>query len=135
MIKHLSPWQVIKLKGSAVELLEAMLEETSDKTKELAKGIFSTLDKEAALRTLVFFYHCKHDRRVKRAGRNEEAEHGLFRTYHILVHLADYPGISLEQLGQLVVCTSCKIKGISLEQLGQLVVCTSCKIKGKSYEV
>ena len=77
-----------------------MLEETHDKTRELARGVHCTLDKAAAHCTLAFFYRCTLDPEVREEGFSDEADKGLFRTYHILVHLADYPGISLQQLGE-----------------------------------
>jgi len=73
-----------------VELLEVMLEETNDKSSELAEEISGSLNIAALHDTLADFYEFMNDPKVKRLGFDDEAERGLFRTYHILVHLSDY---------------------------------------------
>lgn len=88
------------LKGSAVELLEAMLEETDARSKELVADIVNNLQIEALHDSLVEFYNLMNDPEVKRQRLDDDAEAGLFRTYHILVHLADY-GVPLEYIGKL----------------------------------
>ena len=79
-----------------------MLEETSDKSSELAEEIAGALDIAALHDTLADFYEFMNDPRVKRLGFDDEAEKGLFRTYHILVHLSDYkiPPSIKEQTGE-----------------------------------
>ena len=89
----------MNLKGSAVELLEAMLEETNKKTRSLVGDIINGLQIEALHDTLVEFYELMNDQGVKEAGYDDEAETGLFRTYHVLVHLTDY-GVPLERVGE-----------------------------------
>ena len=89
----------IDLKGSAVELLEAMLEETSYQTKDLMQLIAGVLDVSALHDTLGDFYKLKDDPDVKRERFDDDAQRGLFRTYHILVHLADNPEIHIDDLG------------------------------------
>ena len=78
-----------------------MLEETSDKSSELAKEIAGALDIAALHDTLADFYEFMNDPQVKRLGFDDEAKKGLFRTYHILVHLSDYkiPSSIKEQTG------------------------------------
>ena len=85
-----SPLQSVNLKASAVELLEVMLEETSEKSSELVMEIAGSLDIDALHDTLADFYELMNDTEVKKMGFDDEAERGLFRTYHILVHLRDY---------------------------------------------
>ena len=88
----------INLKASAVELLEVMLEETSEKSSELVMEIAGSMDIDALHDTLADFYELMNDREVKF---DNKAKRGLFRTYHILVHLRDYtiaPTIK-EQIG------------------------------------
>ena len=92
--------QSVNLKASAVELLEAMLEETSDKTKELVLEIHGGLDMPAMYDTLVDFHELMRDPEVIAESFDDEAERGLFRTYHVLVHFADYPGLKLDTIGQ-----------------------------------
>ena len=83
------------MKGSAIELLDVMLEKTSEKSTGLIKDIANSLDIEALHLTLMEFYVLMSDRTVKV---NDEAEAGLFRTYHALVHLMDYE-VPKEKIG------------------------------------
>ena len=87
------------MKASAVELLEVMLEKTNESTSELVKEIAGALDIPALHDTLADFYELKE---VKDKGFGDEAERGLFRTYHVLVHLMDYkiPSSVKEQIGK-----------------------------------
>lgn len=89
----------MNLKGSAIELLEAMLEETNEKTKDLVREIVNGLQIEALHDTLMEFYELMNSQEVKQAGFDDEAETGLFRTYHVLVHLTDY-GVAPEKIGE-----------------------------------
>ena len=88
----------MNLKGSAIELLDVMLEKTSEKSKDLVRDIANNLDIEALHLTLVEFYELKNDCVVKKNKYDDEAEAGLFRTYHALVHLTDY-GVPKEKIG------------------------------------
>ena len=83
-----------------MELLEALLEETTSKSKLLAQEIYMTVHVEALHSTLALFYSLKDDPHFKALGFDDEAERGLFRTFHALVHMADYPGTcTLMKLG------------------------------------
>ena len=73
-----------------MELIEAMLEETSSETKELAKRIADTLDINAVYNTISEFYRLKCIPRVKERKFDNDAERGLFRAYHIVKRLQDY---------------------------------------------
>ena len=53
--------QVLELKHSAVELLEAMCEEIDPGTEKLVQNIYKNIDLEALLSTLVYFYKLSHD--------------------------------------------------------------------------
>jgi len=79
-----------------------MLEQTSDKSSELAEEIAGSLNIAALHDTLADFHEFMNDQEVKRLGFDDEAERGLFRTYHILVHLSDYaiPSSIKEQTGE-----------------------------------
>ena len=81
--------QSVNLKSSAVELLEAMLEETSSQTCDLAKEITSSLDLAAIYDTMGDFYELMKAADVKEAGYDDNAERALFKAYHIIVHLQD----------------------------------------------
>ena len=85
----------VNLKGSAIELLDVMLEKTSENSTDLVKDIANNLDIEALHLTLVEFYELMKDHTVKDKGYDDEAEAGLFRA---LVHLTDY-GVREERIG------------------------------------
>lgn len=93
--------QSVNLKGSAVELIEAMLEETSSHTPHLAKEIAGSLDLAAVYDTIEDFYVLMNDPLVKADSYDDEAERGLFRAYHIIAHLKDY-GNDLREWSELV---------------------------------
>ena len=96
---YLLPLQSVHLKGSAIELLDVMLEETDENSKYLVRDIANSLDIEALHHTLVEFFELKNDQKVKKWGYDDEAEKGLFRTYHSLLHITDY-GIPAEKIGE-----------------------------------
>ena len=75
------------------------MEKTNENTSELVKEIAGALDIPALHDTLADFYELKE---VKGKGFGDEAERGLFRTYHVLVHLMDYkiPSSVKEQIGK-----------------------------------
>ena len=79
-----------------------MLEETNKKSSELVKEIADDLDIPALHDTLADFYVLKKDPEVKHKRFDDEVERGLFRTYHVLVHLMDYniPTTIKEQIGK-----------------------------------
>lgn len=82
-----------------------MLEETNVKTKDLVGEIINSVDIPALHETMADFYSLMNDDGVKKAGFDDEAETGMFRTYHLLVHLTDY-GVSSEKIGktQMILC-------------------------------
>lgn len=98
MSKSTMKMRAINLKGSAIELLEVMLEETSHKTEDLMQQIAGVLDVVALHDTLADFYKLKDDPDVKRMYFDDDAQRGLFRTYHILLHLGDHPQMCLDKL-------------------------------------
>lgn len=83
-----------------------MMEETNEKTKDLVVEVCGALEIPAVHDTLADFYELMNDPAVKRKGFDDEAERGLFRTYHILVHLSDYPGVKSKALGQQLLLVS-----------------------------
>ena len=90
--------QALDLKSSAVELLEAMLEETSPKTRSLATQMEGGLDISAVQSSLVDFDYLSQDPELKKEEYEDNAERALFSSYHILLRLKDY-GVSIEQDG------------------------------------
>ena len=67
-----------------------MLEETSSKSKELARRVAHNLDKDAVHNTICDFYQLKDESQVEELKFDDDAERGLFRAYHILERLKDY---------------------------------------------
>ena len=82
--------QAVGLKGSAVELVEAMLEKTNPCTVDFAKEIAGSLDLGALHWTLEEFYEQKDHPKCMELQIDDDAERGLFRSYHILVNLQHY---------------------------------------------
>lgn len=96
--------KALDLKGSAVELLEAMLEETDHKTKDLARQIAGGLDTNAIQCSLVDFYHLAYeDKEIKDVECDDNAERALFRSYHILKRLQDFQ-IGVDDLSKFKKC-------------------------------
>ena len=58
----------MNLKGSAVELVEVMLEETSERTRDLVSEIVGVIDIDALHRTLVNFHELMNDDKVLSAS-------------------------------------------------------------------
>ena len=73
-----------------MELIEAMLEETSSESKKFAKRIADTLDRCGVWQTMRDFFHLKRDPNLKKKYLDDDVERGLFRAYHILKRLEDY---------------------------------------------
>ena len=91
--------KALYLKGSAVELLEAILEETNHKTKNLALQVAGGLDIGAVQGSLIDFDHLSyHDDELKREECDDNAERALYRSYHILKRLEDF---GVEDLSKL----------------------------------
>ena len=85
--------KALDLKGSAVELLEVILEETSFKTKSLALQVAGGLDISAVQSCLIDFYHLAYqDDELKEAEYDDNAERALYRSYHTLKRL-EYFGV------------------------------------------
>ena len=83
--------KALDLKGSAIELLEVILEETSSKTKSLALQVAGGLDISAVQGCLIDFYHLAYeDDELKKAECDDNAERALYRSYHILKRLEDF---------------------------------------------
>ena len=83
-----------------MELIEVMLEETTSHSRHLAREIAGSLDLAAVYDTVGDFYELMNDPVVKAATYDDEAECGLFRAYHIIIHLKDY-GNNLGEWGEL----------------------------------
>lgn len=53
--------KVLKLKSTAVKILEMMCEETSPLTKDLVKNVFKAVDIDALHTSLAYFYRLSQD--------------------------------------------------------------------------
>ena len=80
---------MLQVKCSAVELLEAMLEETSPHSAAIKKGLQSAVDVDSLLRTMVYFHKMSTEKLVTEKLMDDDAERGKFQTYRVLVCLAD----------------------------------------------
>ena len=82
---------IMKLKAKTFELLEVILEETDEGSKELARGVKNDFDTESATESMMQLWELQKclthekDREDK-----EELEKGLFHGYHALRRLEDY---------------------------------------------
>ena len=138
--------KALDIKSSAVELLEAMLEETSPKTKSLALQIAGALDIGAVQSSLVDFDHLSQDKELKKEQYEDNAERALYRTYHILVHLNDH-GVPIKKLSKFANCTpsiflyslcTCADCNLTTEPDGEghvLDLWKKCERESKSVEV
>ncbi len=83
-----------------------MLEETNTKTKELVTEVHGNLDIGALHDTLCDFRTLMDNPIVKEAQFDDDAEAGLFRTYHVLVHFTHY-GVDTKAVGELISMCVC----------------------------
>ena len=91
--------KALDLKGSAVELLEAILEETNHKTKNLAIQVAGGLDISAVQHSLIDFDHLSYqDDELKKDEYDDNAERALYRSYHILKRLEEFGVKDLSKL-------------------------------------
>lgn len=89
--------KALDLKSSAVELIEAMLEETSLKTRNLAHQLAGGLDTVAVQCSLIDFYELSKDPELKKDEYEDNAERALYRSYHIISRLDDF-GVPTERV-------------------------------------
>ena len=80
---------MLTVKGSAVEMLECMLEQTSHQTSVVVDGVLSSLDRSALLKTMVYFHEMLSNPLVKTVQMDDDAGRGMFRAYHTHVILED----------------------------------------------
>ena len=81
--------ETLTVKGSAVELLESMLEETSTQTGVVIKGVLDSLDRSALLKTMEYFNEMQSHPLVKTVQMDDDARRGMFRAYHTHVILTE----------------------------------------------
>lgn len=76
---------MVSLRGKTIELLATIIEDTRLEMKKITEGLLTTLDFKAIHETLEYFYNQLQIDKLA-----EEADKGLFKTYHVLMHLADH---------------------------------------------
>ena len=81
--------QLLQVMGSAVELLEVMLEETSPASAAIKKGLQEAVDVECLLHSMVYFHKMSCNELVRKEEMDDDATRGKFRSYHALVALSD----------------------------------------------
>ena len=75
---------VLEIKGKAVELLEAMLEQTSpDQSAAIKKSLQGSVNEKALKQSMKYF-------KTMAMNKDDDAERGKFQCYHVLIALADY---------------------------------------------
>ena len=108
--------KVLELKFTAVKILEMLCEETSPLTKDLVEKVFKAVDIDALHALLAYFHGLSQDEYMvsqtygvfiysyviiymqKHLEKDDDAERATFTTYHILMHFADFQGISKEMI-------------------------------------
>ena len=80
--------EFMRVKASAVELFEVLLEETSEHSQELANEMSQDLD----VRSMVTFMdqQWKIQQQLKEHHMKMEAYKALYRAFHVLCKMADY---------------------------------------------
>ena len=90
----------LKLKASAIELLEVMMEEISKKSKKLTQQIAEGLNIQGLHSSMVDLFVLKSDKDVIRLEYNDNASRALYKAYKILMHLVDSGSDTLENLSK-----------------------------------
>ena len=102
----------MQLQASCIELLQVMLEETNEKSSELAQGVSEDLDLTTLLNAMVqlrvsnrnYYFHpyCYNTHKECEAEEDlhVEARRGMFRGFHVLKKIADYLNISVDAYGE-----------------------------------
>lgn len=90
----------MKLKASAIELLEVMTEEISSGSRRLSKLIAEGLDIRGFHSSMVDLYALKSDGDLIQEGVEGVASKALYKAYKILMHLYDHGAGSLEILSE-----------------------------------
>ena len=82
---------MLEIKGKAVELLEAMLEQTSpDQSAAIKKSLQGSVNEKALKQSMQYFKTMAMKPQVKKEDKDDDAERGKFQCYHVLIALADY---------------------------------------------
>ena len=93
----------LELKGTAVDLMEVMLEEIDVQSKKFSHQLAGGLDVHALRWSMVDFFKLKNDKDLINLKYDDDAYRALFRTYKILLHLVDNGVTSLEKIGMIII--------------------------------
>ncbi len=91
----------LEMKSSAVELLDALLEEISNTCSKLSQQIAEGLDITALHWSMLDFYILKGDHDLIRLEIDDNAYRALFGSYKIIMHLVDIGIAPLDVLSEL----------------------------------
>ena len=82
---------IMRLKTKTFELLEVILEETDEGSKELARDVKNDFDTESATESMIWLWKSHQCLTHQKDREEKEAlEKGLFHGYHALRRLEDY---------------------------------------------
>ena len=90
----------LKLKVSAIELLEVMMEEISTKSKRLTQQIAEGLDIRGLHSSMADLFLLKSDKDIIQKEHDDNASRALYKAYKIIMHLVDSENGSLESLSK-----------------------------------
>lgn len=90
----------LEMKASAIELLDALLEEISNKTSKLSHQIAEGLDMQALHWSMLDFFVLKGDPELIKLKVEDNAYRALFGSYRIIMHLVDTGVASLDSLSK-----------------------------------
>ena len=82
-------FELLQTMGSAVELLDVMLEETSPESDAIKQGLKEAINVDNLLQALAYFHKMSRNKQVMEKKMDDDAKRGMFRSYHVLVALAD----------------------------------------------
>ena len=90
----------LEMKAKVVQLLDALLEEISNKSSTLSHQIAEGLDVAALHRSMLDFYILKSDPDLIRLHYEDNASRALFDSYKIIQHLVDSGFAPIESLSK-----------------------------------
>ena len=90
---------LMRMQASAVELLEVLLEETSELSHKLAHGISQDLDVSIIIQLMNRLWLLQEDLDEKsKYLLGEETRHAIYRAFHVVRKMADYLSVEWKEL-------------------------------------
>ena len=89
----------MRMKASAVELLEVLLEETDELSSKLAQGISQDVDVNQITEFMHQLWKLQQmwDKRQEH-HLQDEARKAMYRAFHVVCKMADYKGLTWKKL-------------------------------------